>query len=372
MQVIYMKILQIFGIFLLFAGMVCAAGANENMTAVNAVGAEAENTATTTAVVSAVNVAVVGADSTVMIDTDASTESEDGSTANAEKERENENIEPLIEYIDYSREFSIVLNPKSIVVDMYYGTRIYDPCGIQLLYDDSTEKAECNAEGYVQIIYSIGEQPKVIKLGESSREAEETTTSTGYAGIEETTASTGGYGEEKEDKPSQAYAEVMTSEKSTQTVELVKVEVGEIHGIEVTQEVAVSAVSVAISTTTGTSAMEVTTANGKVVLSTDTTSVETNEKIVVDEEKNLLYIESEGSNYQIYLNPEDAMEIVEEKGYEPSVGAELVMSNNIPVYKINAKKPVKFLWFTISEEEVVLSVDQTGKVVEEVSIDSAK
>ena len=286
-----------------------------------------EDAATSTGVVGAVAIAVEEVPSVTSV---AETgESTDGATNAAPTVASTEPsiVSPVVK--EMGEAFAVVLSEKNIVVNVDYSSQWYE-----------------GNDGRMQIVYRVGSEPEIRMLG----------------GIEYEIREPERIGAEGADERDYAV--------STETAPtLVTTAAVEVHGMKVVEETAVNTVQVALpsANVAGAKAVEITKAegNGKVLISSNSVSVETEEKIVVDAEKNLLYVESKGTNYQLYLTPEDASELVKGKGYEPAQGAELVVENNMPMYKLYAKKPVKFLWFTVGEEEVLLSVDQTGKMVEE-------
>ncbi len=336
-----MKIVYMFGLFLLLAGMAFATNGTDN-------------TGSTDIAIEEVPVAIVAEPNVGVVS------SEDGSSGSGEGVTSTEVIraEPMEpDLVGYGGEaFSVILNEKNIVVDMGYSDYWYNPCGTT----DADEKGICTNEVLTQIIYYMGREPQVRILKGIEEQPDFVIMPISMDDIRTSEP----YDAEEDSDRAIAATGVAVSEA------LVTKEETEVQGVKVVQETAVERAYIDLPTSGGaTSTVEVTKAseNGKVLLTSNEIYVETEEKIVADTDKNLLYVESEGTNYQLYLTPDAATELVREEGYDPAQGAELVVENNMPTYKIYAKKPVKFWFLTIGEEEVVLSVDQTGNIIEEVT-----
>ena len=339
-----MKIVYMFGLFLLLAGMAFATN-------------DADTTASMDIAVEDIPVSAATEPAVGVVS------SEDGSSASGERVEPTEviKVEPTeSELVEYNGEaFSVILNERNIVVDMFYGNDWYKSCGTM----DAGEDGICTNEVLTQIIYHKGRTPEVyvIKGVEEQPEFLIMPFST-----EDTSTGESEKGENSDESAPSVMAVATTGVAVSE--KLVTKEETEVQGVKVVQETAVESVYMDLPSSSGiASTVEVTkpSENGKVLLSTEDVSVETEERIVADTDNNLLYVESEGTNYQLYLTPNAATELVSEKGYEPAQGAELVVEDGMPTYKIYAKKPVKLWFLTIGEEEVVLNVDQTGNIVEE-------
>ena len=329
-----MKIIYMFGLFLLLAGIGFA------------------NADTTTIAVEDIPVAVV-AEPTVGV-------SEDGSSASGESVTSEDVVTTTVpEFVEYADEaFSVILNERNIVVEMFYGNNWYKPCGTM----DAGEDGICTNEVLTQIIYHKGRTPEIYVIKGVDKQPEFLIMPFSTEEINTAESEKG----ENSDETAPSVMAVATTGVAV-SEKLVTKEETEVQGVKVVQETATDRVYIDFPTSSGaTSTVEVTKAseNGKVLLTSNEMSVETEDKIVADTDKNLLYVESGGTNYQLYLTPNAASELVKKEGYEPAQGAELVVENNMPTYKIYAKKPVKLWFLTIGEEEVVLKVDQTGNIVE--------
>ncbi|MFH0884264.1 MAG: hypothetical protein V1861_00980 [Candidatus Micrarchaeota archaeon] len=281
--------------------------------------------------------------------------------------------------------FSVIINENNKAVAMFEGDQWYDPCSITAsagkeesassggagstsngassgsggsgVSTNSYNIELCTSQTLLQYVYTLGQAPEIRVLKRISQQMQPQPVSGASGG----SGTSGGAG-----------PIVAATSTSAQQPTLVMQTETKIGGVLVTEQVVptVSSVSIAMPTSSGQSTqvvVEKPTENGKVLISTSTATAETQNPVILDEAKNAIYLESNNMTYQVYMTPDEAKERATEKGYIPSQGSELRVDQGMPTYYLYAKKPVNFLWFKVGEEDVLLTVTQTGEVTEQPS-----
>lgn len=258
--------------------------------------------------------------------------------------------------------YSVILNERNKVVMMFEGARWYTGCSASV---SAARDDICDNERLTQIIYQEGKQPQVRVIKSSKEKPKVVVMPVTARAVEVSQAEPVEHVYANETNESDEELGCTASSTNARCRLTKRVEM-EVQGIRVIERTAAEDVEVDIAGQNKRLRVVKANENGKIILGDDQVSAETEEQIVVDEEADAVYIADEkGKQYQLYLTPNAVAELARKHGYEPAQSAQLFMKNKMPTYKIYAKKPVKFLWFTIGEEEVVLNIDQTGEVVEE-------
>lgn len=225
-----------------------------------------------------------------------------GNNGNADAQGQEMTVLPSLD------EVSVVTDSSGTVLGIFEGSDWYDPCQVS---------EDCDSGTFFQLIYRVGSTPEKIVLKSPGGKEEQAREGLEIVGATVPLLRVADVGEATVSFPNQEQLVVKRAGK-----------------------------------------------NGKFVLSAGGASVETKEEIFVESGTNNVYVSSGGKNYQLYLSPDEALKRAEGEGYETAGGAELRVIDGIPTYVVYAKKLDKFFFLTLGETEVVLYIDQTGKVVE--------